>query len=125
MSITQRVGRAVGRYRQRRDNPTGAMTLMEHLGELRTRIIIAFSAIAIGAIIGWFLYTPVFHLLRGPYCDVIQSHPKLNPFPTQECAFAFLTPVGPFFLKIKVVSFIAIGIALAWAIERVSRRPQA
>ena len=37
-------------------NPDAQMGVMEHLGELRTRIIRSLIAIAIGGVAGWFLY---------------------------------------------------------------------
>jgi sec-independent protein translocase protein TatC len=111
VSISQRVGRVVGRFRRRRENPTGSMTLMEHLGELRTRIIIAFSAVAIGALLGWFLYPPVFRFLQKPYCTIIHDNPALA-FKPGSCQFIFTSAVQPFFIKLKIVTFIGLVIAL-------------
>jgi sec-independent protein translocase protein TatC len=120
MSITQRMGRAVGKMRARKENPEGAMTLMEHLGELRTRVIIVFSAIAIGTVIGWFLYPPVFSFLQKPYCTIIHQNPELA-IKRGSCQFVFTSAVQPFLIKLKVVTFIGLGIALPvvlWQIWR-------
>lgn len=87
------------------------MTLMEHLGELRTRIIIVFCAVAAGAVIGWFLYPPVFTFMQKPFCAIIHDHPELALKPGS-CQFVFQTPVEPFFIKLKIVTFIGLGIAL-------------
>jgi sec-independent protein translocase protein TatC len=111
VSITQRVGRAVGKMRARKENPEGAMTLMEHLGELRTAVIISFSAIAVGTVVGWFLYPPVFTFLQKPYCTIIHAHPELAIKPGS-CQFVFTSAVQPFLIKLKVVTFIGLGIAL-------------
>jgi sec-independent protein translocase protein TatC len=120
VSITQRVGRTFGRFRRKQANPEGAMTLMEHLGELRTRIMIAFVAVALGGVIGWFLYPPVFTFLQKPYCTIIAQHPDLA-IVRGSCKFVFTTPIEPFFLKLKIVTFIGLGIALPivfWQIWR-------
>ncbi|HEX7247702.1 MAG TPA: twin-arginine translocase subunit TatC, partial [Actinomycetota bacterium] len=46
---------------------TGTMSVLEHLDELRRRIVISVLAIAAGAVVGWFLYPYVLDLLTGPY----------------------------------------------------------
>ena len=47
-------------------SPDGRMTLIEHLTELRSRIIRSLIAIGIGAVIAWFLYPHIFDLLIHP-----------------------------------------------------------
>lgn len=47
----------------------GVMPLMDHLRELRRRLVIALLAIAIGTVIGWFLYPAVFDFIKQPYID--------------------------------------------------------
>lgn len=44
----------------------GHMSLIEHITELRTRILRSVYALAVGAVIAWFLYQPIFDLLLGP-----------------------------------------------------------
>src|SRR3954452_16689737 len=46
------------------------MTLVEHLTELRRRLIISALAVAVGAIIGFILYGPILSFLSGPYKDI-------------------------------------------------------
>lgn len=87
------------------------MTLMEHLGELRTRVIVAVCAIAVGAVLGWFLYPPVFSYLQKPYCTIITQNPELALKPGS-CQLIFTSAIQPFFIKLKVVTFIGLGLAL-------------
>ena len=49
----------------------GRMSLVEHLTELRTRIIRSVIAIAVGAVVGWFLYNPILDFILEPYCDTL------------------------------------------------------
>jgi sec-independent protein translocase protein TatC len=51
----------------------GAMPLVEHLRELRTRIFISLGAIVIGMIVAWIFYEPLFSRVRAPFDDVVES----------------------------------------------------
>ncbi len=48
----------------------GRMPLLEHLTELRNRIIKIAVAVVVGAVIGWLLYPQIFDALLDPYCDL-------------------------------------------------------
>lgn len=87
------------------------MSLVEHLEELRRRLLISLGATGVGAIGGWFLYEPVLRLLRDPYCKTIQSLPPGNRPPTG-CRFIFLGTLDPVVIKLKVVVFLGLFIAL-------------
>jgi sec-independent protein translocase protein TatC len=89
---------------------TGTMSVMEHLEELRRRIVIAFLAILAGAVVGWFLYPYVLDLLREPYCEFWRDNPELRA--TDTCALVFNSPVGGFLTKLKMVGFIGLIVAL-------------
>jgi sec-independent protein translocase protein TatC len=98
------------RRRPRRD-PEGSMTLIEHLEELRFRLIIAVVAIAVGAVVGWVLYDRVADLLLNPYCDYYESIP-LDRRPTPECTLFFSEALGAVLLKLKLVGYLGLFIAL-------------
>jgi sec-independent protein translocase protein TatC len=89
---------------------TGTMSVMEHLEELRRRIVIAGIAVLVGAVVGWFLYPSVLDVLRDPYCEFWRDHPDLRA--TDSCALVFNSPVGAFLTKLKMVGFIGLIVAL-------------
>jgi sec-independent protein translocase protein TatC len=101
----------LSRWRRDRDT-TGTMSMMEHLDELRTRLIVSIGAIAVGMIGGWFLYPTVFKLLRNPFCEFMTTHPNLAIDSRDPCRLAYVSPTEPFLLKLKMVAFIGIAIAL-------------
>ncbi|MCB1004908.1 MAG: twin-arginine translocase subunit TatC [Acidimicrobiales bacterium] len=76
------------------------MTIWEHLAELRTRIIRAFLALAIGSFVGWFLYPYVVSFLVRPY-ESIQPDATLY-------ATSFLEP-----FSIRIQTSVYLGVALA------------
>ncbi len=95
----------------RRRKADGSLTLVEHLEELRTRLIIAIAAIGVGAIAGWFLFGPVMTLLRDPYCAALNNIPKSSRPPTG-CNFIVTGVLDPIVIKLKIVVFLGLFIAL-------------
>src|SRR3954471_5820279 len=58
--------------------PDGRMALVEHLRELRNRMAIALVAIAIGVVIGWDLWEPIYAFLRQPFCQTTPGDDGCN-----------------------------------------------
>jgi sec-independent protein translocase protein TatC len=106
------------RWRRRRARrASGAsMTLVEHLQELRIRLFYALGAIAVGSVVGWFLYEPVLGLLQDPFCDTVRSLPPANRPPT-DCNFIALGgPIDPVTIKLKVVLYLGLLLALPFVL---------
>lgn len=53
------------------------MPLREHLTELRNRVFLALIGIVLGAVGGWFLFSPVFEALQRPLLDVAERQDAL------------------------------------------------
>ena len=43
---------------------------MEHLRELRNRLIKAVLGLILGMVIGWLFYTQAFNFIIGPFCRI-------------------------------------------------------
>ena len=69
--------------------------LIEHLAELRTRLIHSVVAFLIGMIICFSVATPIFNFLTQPLCDVLSER-------GQDCDLIFISPQEGFFVAIKV-----------------------
>ena len=89
---------------------TGTMSVMEHLEELRRRIMIAFFAVLAGAVVGWFLYPYVLELLRDPFCQYLRDNPEVRP--PAGCDLVFNSPVDAFITKLKMVGYLGLIVAL-------------
>jgi sec-independent protein translocase protein TatC len=54
----------------RRANPDGRMPLIEHIRELRARLLKALLALGLGTAVGWFFFQPVWRFIERPYCKI-------------------------------------------------------
>jgi sec-independent protein translocase protein TatC len=98
--------------RERRSDPGRPMTMVEHLQELRRRIVISVIALAVGAIAGWFVYGPVFNFLIHSYTVACHNLPK-GRHPPQGCnAVVVSGVVEPFLIRLKVSTYSGLALAL-------------
>ncbi len=77
--------------------PRGEMTVFEHLAELRSRLLRALAALAVGAVVGYIVFPDVLSILIRPYCAV--SGDLLGA--TGECRLIALRPLEPFSVRVK------------------------
>ena len=101
----------IPKLRRKPKDPEGTMSIIEHLDELRYRLVMAVGAIGLGSIAGWFLYDPVIRLLIGPYCDYWEKIPPSQRV-TEDCSLFFNSAIAGVLIKLKVVVFLGLGLAL-------------
>lgn len=82
------------------------MSVMEHLGELRTRLIVSALAFVGISIVAFFFYQPILEFLRRPLCSVPRE--LLGP---QGCDLNYFKLLGAFNFRLKMTALV--GIALS------------
>jgi sec-independent protein translocase protein TatC len=94
----------------------GQMSLIEHLVELRRRILICAAAVAVTSTIMFFLFPQVLSFLEEPYREVTKS----ARFPDGQDLIA-IDPLQPFLVRLKVSIYGGVALALPiilWEIWR-------
>ena len=87
------------------------MTVMEHLEELRRRIVICLLALAVGMVIAWPLYGHFITLIRQPFCTYVHALPAAQR-PPADCNLIFTGLLEGMLVKLKIVLYLGIAISL-------------
>jgi sec-independent protein translocase protein TatC len=80
-----------------RDGST--MTMVEHLEELRRRLMVVIAAIAVAAVVGFLVSEAVLNILREPLPDEFQT-------------LYFTSPAGAFVARLKIAGFVGVALAM-------------
>jgi sec-independent protein translocase protein TatC len=84
------------------------MSFLEHLDELRSRLIHVVAALVVGFILCWGYRDPIFHFLTDP---LRVSHPEVK--------FIFTSPSEALMLKMKMAFFVGIFVAAPYILYQV------
>jgi sec-independent protein translocase protein TatC len=88
-----------------------SMTLVEHLTELRTRMLICALAFAVAATVAFLVYPWILSFLKHPYCQV-------SP---RRCGFYITGPLDGLALRVKIAAYGGLFLAspvLLWELWR-------
>ena len=89
--------------RRRRKNQSAAMTVIEHLDELRSRLIKSLLGFLVLSIFAFAFFRPISDFLLEPLCSLDQD--KLGP---QGCRLIAVGPLEPFLVRLKVTAMVAV-----------------
>ena len=89
------------------DTDSSAAPLIEHLKELRNRILVSLAVLTVTCIIGYLLWIPIFHILTVPMCEAMAAE-------GQKCQFVLIKLQEGFFVAIKIAVWA--GFAMAFPI---------
>ncbi|MFB4279985.1 MULTISPECIES: twin-arginine translocase subunit TatC [unclassified Nonomuraea] len=80
---------------------------MEHLRELRNRLLVALAAMIVGIVVGFIVFDPVWAFIKEPFCETPQAG-QLRP---GECTLIFGGIFQSFFLTLKVSAMVGIVVS--------------
>ncbi|MDB5664156.1 twin-arginine translocase subunit TatC [Cypionkella sp.] len=77
------------------DVEASSAPLIEHLKELRNRILISVAVLGVGCLVGYLLWIPIFHVLSIPMCNAMADY-------GQKCQFVLIKLQEGFFVAVKI-----------------------
>ncbi len=77
------------------DVDASAAPLIEHLKELRNRILISVAVLGVACLVGYLLWIPIFHVLSIPMCNAMADY-------GQKCQFVLIKLQEGFFVAVKI-----------------------
>ena len=98
------------------DADDGRMSLMEHLTELRDRVIKVVVAVVVGMVAAFLLYDYIFEFLIGPYEDIANTQNSLT-----DGKLLQIDPLEGFGVRMKLSMYAGIALAMPvilWQIWR-------
>jgi sec-independent protein translocase protein TatC len=96
--------------RRPRTNPSGEMSILEHIGELRNRLAKSCVALVVATVAAFaVLYEPVMQFLLRSYCDLPAS--VRVPIAEGGCRLAAFSPLEPLSIRLRVS--LTVGLLLA------------
>ena len=83
--------------RRRRAGDAGAMTVAQHLGELRRRLVVSLAAVVAGGVVVFVLFDHVLSLLVHPYCVAVG--------PGRSCNLYVTGPLDGLSIRVEVAAY--------------------
>ena len=78
------------------------MTLVEHLAELRHRLIVSILAVSAGGVVTFAFYNRVLHFFEHPLCQVLHNN----------CKLYVTSPLDPLSIRFKIAAYGGLVLAL-------------
>ncbi len=95
---------------QRQQNPEGRMPLMDHLRELRNRVVKIALALIAGMLVGFIFFNWAWHIIERPLCSSdIRGYTGCHQLGINELVLD--GPLDPFYLRVKVA--FAVGVVVS------------
>jgi sec-independent protein translocase protein TatC len=101
----------------------GRMTLVEHLAELRSRVIWSAVVLVVFTVLVFVFYNRVLHFLSGPYEDVTKGtqNSACGATKTTGCKLIATGPLEPLLVRVKVSTYGGIALAVPFIFWQIWR----
>jgi|ERR1017187_406403 sec-independent protein translocase protein TatC len=95
---------------QRRHNPDGRMPLMDHIRELRNRVLKMALGLIAGMILGFVFFHWAFHLIEHPLCAaVVDGHTGCNTLGANKLVLD--GPLDTFYMRVKIAFLVGLVVS--------------
>ena len=93
----------------RRHDPEGRMPLMEHIRELRNRLVKAALAMVLGMVVGFVFFNPIWKFISHPFCSAVIN--GRNRLPGYGDRLVVTGMFDPFMLRVQIAFFVGLIIS--------------
>jgi Sec-independent protein translocase protein (TatC) len=94
-------------HSRRRQNPQGRMPLLDHIRELRHRVVKMALALIAGMTAGFVLFGPAWHVIERPLCSAtIRGHSGCRTLGVNQLVLN--GPLDAFYLRVKVALIVGV-----------------
>jgi sec-independent protein translocase protein TatC len=94
-------------HSQRQQNPDGRMPLMDHIRELRNRVVKMALALAAGMTAGFIFFSQAWHVIERPLCSAtIRGHSGCHTLGVNQLVLN--GPLDAFYLRVKVALIVGV-----------------
>src|SRR5271165_1996724 len=94
-------------HSQRQQNPEGRMPLMDHIRELRNRVVKMALGLIAGMIVGFVFFNPVWRVIERPLCSaVIRGQTGCDTLGVNRLVLN--GPLDAFYLRVKVALIVGV-----------------
>ena len=101
------------RLRRTARNPTGEMPILEHLAELRSRLIKSALALGVAGTVAWVvLYDPFLRYVTALYCEGVPAQVRGPLQSGGSCRLGFLSPIDPLNIRVRISLVLGLVVAL-------------
>ena len=92
---------------RRQQSPDGRMSLIDHLRELRNRVVKMALGLVAGMIAGFVFFTPVWNVIQRPLCSTaIRGHVGCQTLGVNQLVLD--GPLDSFYLRVKVAAIVGV-----------------
>ena len=105
-------------WRRAKVERTGTMPLVDHLIELRRRILVSITTVFVCAVVVFIFYSPILSFLSGPYQEVTENTQGCGP---DGCKLIVTDPLAPFIVRLKIAGYGGLALSIPiimWEIWR-------
>jgi sec-independent protein translocase protein TatC len=97
-------------HSQRQQNPEGRMPLMDHIRELRNRVVKMALALAVGMTVGFVFFHWAFQIIERPLCAaVVRGHTGCHTLGINQLVAD--GPLDPFYIRVKVAFIVGVVVS--------------
>lgn len=101
--------------------PGGVMSLAEHLGELRRRLVVSSLAVSAGGVVAFIFYGSVLAFFLHPYCSMVAAGHGSVPGSGSGCNLYATSPLDGVSIRFKMAAYGGLMLALPVVLWQVWR----